>query len=149
MAVFTSADEAVKLIKTGDTVAISGFAGMGHPEEISQAIERRFLETGKPRDLTITFGASQNPDGKSNRGLNRWAKEGFLKRIVCGHQGRQPDLMRLVAENRVEGYNLPQGALIHLFRAIAGKKPGILTHVGLGTFVDPREEYGRLQRHQP
>ncbi len=144
MAVFTSADEAVKLIKTGDTVAISGFAGMGHPEEISQAIERRFLETGEPRDLTITFGASQNPDGKSNRGLNRWAKEGFLKRIICGHQGRQPDLMRLVAENKVEGYNVPQGAIMHLFRAIAGKKPGILTHVGLGTFVDPREECGRL-----
>ena len=75
MAKFMSADEAVKLIKTGDTVGISGFVGMGHPEELSKAIEKRFLETGEPRDLTMTFGASQN-DGKSNWGLNRWGKEG-------------------------------------------------------------------------
>lgn len=143
MAVFMTAEEAVKLIKNGDTVATSGFVGMGHPEEISKAVEKSFLETGEPRDLTLTFGASQN-DGKSNWGLNRWAKEGLLKKVVSGHWGLQPDMIRLAVENKIEAYNLPQGVMMHLYRAIAGKKPGILTHIGLKTFVDPRETGGRL-----
>ncbi|BAF59952.1 MAG: acyl CoA:acetate/3-ketoacid CoA transferase [Pelotomaculum sp.] len=143
MAVFMTAEEAAKLIKNGDTVATSGFVGMGHPEEISKAVEKRFLETGEPRDITLAFGASQN-DGKSNWGLNRWAKEGLLKKVVSGHWGLQPDLIRMAVENKIEAYNLPQGVMMHLFRAIAGKKPGIITHVGLRTFVDPRETGGRL-----
>ncbi len=143
MAVFMSADEAVALIKTGQTVATSGFVGMGHPEELSYAMEKRFLETGQPRDLTLTFLASQN-DGKSNWGLNRWGKEGLIRKVVSGHWGLQPDIIRLAVEEKIEAYNLPQGVVAHLMRAIAGKKPGILTHVGLGTFVDPREKCGRL-----
>jgi len=143
LAVFMSAEEAVKLIKDGDTVAITGFVGMGHPEEISAAVEKSFLETGRPRNLTLTHGASQN-DGKSKWGLNRWAKEGLVKRVVSGHWALQPDMIKLAVENKIEAYNLPQGVVLHLFRAIAGKKPGIVTHVGLGTFADPRETGGRL-----
>ncbi len=143
MAKFMSADEAVKLIKTGDTVGISGFVGMGHPEEISKAIEKRFLETGEPRNLTMTFGASQN-DGKSNWGLNRWGKEGLIRKVFSGHWALQPDMIKLAVAEKIEAYNIPQGVMLHLYRAIAGKKPGILTHVGLKTFVDPRETGGRL-----
>jgi propionate CoA-transferase len=143
MSVFMSAEEAVNLIKSGDTVAISGFVGMGHPEEISRAVEAKFLETGQPCGLTLTHGASQN-DGKSNWGLNRWAKEGLVKKVVSGHWSLQPDMIKLAVNNKIEAYNLPQGVILHLYRAIAGKKPGILTHVGLKTFVDPREKCGRL-----
>jgi len=143
MALFVSAEEAVKLIKNGDTVAITGFVGMGHPEEISAAVEKSFLETGEPKGLTMTFGASQN-DGKSNWGLNRWAKEGLIKKVVSGHWALQPDMIKMAVENKIEAYNLPQGVMMHLYRAIAGKKPGILTHVGLKTFVDPRETGGKL-----
>ncbi|MFZ2445069.1 MAG: CoA-transferase [Syntrophobacteraceae bacterium] len=143
MPTFMSAEEALDLIKSGDTVAMSGFVGMGHPEEISKAMEKRFLETGQPRDLTLTFGASQN-DGKSNWGLNRWAKEGLVRRVISGHWGLQPDLIKMAVENKIEAYNIPQGVILHLFRAVAGKKPGIITHVGLGTFADPRETCGRL-----
>jgi propionate CoA-transferase len=145
MAKFMSAEEAITLIKSGDTVAISGFVGMGHPEEISKAVEKKFLETGEPRNLTLTFGASQN-DGKSNWGLNRWAKDGLLQKVVSGHWALQPDMIKMAIQDRIEAYNLPQGVMMHLFRAIAGKKPGILTHVGLGTFVDPREKGGRLNK---
>lgn len=143
MAKFMSAEEALNLIKTGDTVGISGFVGMGHPEELSKAMEKKFLETGEPRDLTMTFGASQN-DGKSNWGLNRWAKEGLLKKVVSGHWGLQPDMIKMAVQEKIEAYNFPQGVMLHLFRAIAGRKPGILTHVGLKTFADPRETCGRL-----
>ncbi len=143
MAAFISAEEAVELIKSGDTVGMTGFVGMGHPEEMSRAVEQKFLETGLPTGLTLVTGASQN-DGKSNWGLNRWAKEGLVRRVISGHWGLQPDMIKLAVENKIEAYNLPQGVVMHLLRAIAGKKPGIITHVGLKTFVDPRETSGRL-----
>ena len=143
MAKFVSADEAVRLIKSGDTVAISGFMGMGHPEEISLAMEKRFLETGEPTNLTLTHGASQN-DGKSNWGLNRWGKEGLIKRVIAAHWGLQPDIIRMAVTEKIEAYNIPQGPFMNLLQAIGSKKPGILTHVGLKTFVDPRETCGRL-----
>ena len=143
VAKFMSAEEAIKLIKNGDTVATSGFVGMGHPEELSKAVEKSFLETGQPNNLTLTFGASQN-DGKSNWGLNRWAKEGLLKKVVSGHWALQPDMIKLAVANKIEAYNLPQGVILHVFRATAGKKPGIITHIGLKTFVDPRETGGKL-----
>ncbi len=138
-----SAAEAVRHIKSGDTVGISGFIGMGHPAELTEALEKRFVDTGEPKNLTLTFGASQN-DGKSWWGLNRFAREGFVKKIIAGHFGLQPDLNKLIVENKIEAYNIPQGVMMHLFRAIAGKKPGVLTHVGLRTFADPRETGGRL-----
>lgn len=143
MAKFISADQAVQMIQSGETVAISGFMGMGHPEEISRAMEARFLETGEPRDLTLTHGASQN-DGKSNWGLNRWGKEGLLKRVVAAHWALQPDIIKMAVTEKIEAYNIPQGPYMNLLHAIASKKPGILTHVGLKTFVDPRETCGRL-----
>ncbi len=143
MAKFMTAEEAIKLIKNGDTVATSGFVGMGHPEELSKAVEKSFLETGQPNNLTLTFGASQN-DGKSNWGLNRWAKEGLVRKVVSGHWGLQPDLIKMAVANKIEAYNIPQGVILHVFRATAGKKPGIITHVGLRTFVDPRETGGKL-----
>lgn len=143
MAKFLSAEEAVKLIKSGDTVSISGFMGMGHPEEVSLAMEKRFLETGEPTGLTLVHGASQN-DGKSNWGLNRWGKEGLIKKVIAAHWGLQPDIIRMAVEEKIEAYNIPQGPIMNLFHAIASKKPGVLTHVGLKTFVDPRETCGRL-----
>lgn len=138
-----SAEEAVKLIKPGSTVGISGFVGMGHPEEISKAVEESFLKYGIPNNLTLTYGASQN-DGKSNWGLNRWCKEGLITKIIAGHFNLQPDMMKMIIEEKVEAYAIPQGVMMHLFRAIAGKKPGVITHVGLKTYVDPRETGGRL-----
>jgi propionate CoA-transferase len=138
-----TAAEAVSLIKSGDTVGVSGFIGMGHPAELTEELEKRFLATSEPRDLTLTFGASQN-DGKSNWGLNRLAKKGLVRKVVAGHFGLQPDMVKMIINNEMEAYNLPQGVMMHLYRAIAGKKPGIVTHVGLRTFADPRETGGRL-----
>lgn len=138
-----SAEEVVRLVKSGDTLGISGFIGMGHPAELTEALEKRFVDTGEPKGLTLTFGASQN-DGKSWWGLNRFAREGFVKKVIAGHFGLQPDLVKMIVENKIEAYNIPQGVMMHLFRAIAGKKPGVLTHVGLRTFADPRETGCRL-----
>ena len=138
-----TAEDAVARIADGATVAIGG-SGSGHciPDAALAALGRRFEQTGHPKDLTLVhaFGVG---DQKS-RGLQHLAHAGMFRRVVGGHWSMAPAMGKLAAANDFEAYNVPAGVVVQLFHTAAAGSPGWITHVGLGTFMDPRMEGGKL-----
>lgn len=139
------AEEAVKLIHDNATICIGG-GGAGHavPDKIIEALGKYFQKTGFPRNLTVIHpcGIGDN----ANRGLNHIAYEGLVKLAIGGFWGNAPKMVKLAQENRIQGYNFPQGVLSHLMRITAAGGPGAITTTGLHTFVDPRVEGGKINK---
>jgi propionate CoA-transferase len=137
--------EITLLIKDGATVAASGMGLAGWNEEMALAIEQRFLESGHPQGITLLQACSLG-DWTTKRGTTHFGHAGLVKRWIGAHIGASPNLVKLVEENKIEAYNLPQGVLTQLWREVAAQRPGIVTRVGLHTYVDPRLEGGKLNR---
>lgn len=137
-----TAEEAAMQVEDNMTVCTGGFVSCACPEALSKAVEKRFLETGHPRDLTLLFAAGQGH--RDGTGGDHYGHEGMVRRVIGGHWDRAKRLGELALANKIEAYNLPQGVITHMYRDIAAHNVGTLTHVGLYTFVDPRNGGGKL-----
>ena len=136
---FFSPDDLASQIYDGATIAISGNGGgMIEADYLMAAIEKRFLETGSPKNLTLVH--SLGIGDRNFKGSNRFAHKGMLKRVIAGHFTWSLKMQELVKNNEIEAYCFPGGVIQGLLREIGAGRPGLITHIGLGTFVDPRQD---------
>ncbi len=142
---FMTKEQAVDLIKDGSTLCTIGMTLISASETILKEVERRFLETGSPRDLTYVHTCGQAAM-KMPGGMTHLAHEGLLKRVIGGHWGQSPMMMDLITYNKIEAFNLPQGQMANMFHSMALREPGKLSKVGLGTYIDPRIEGGKMNQ---
>lgn len=140
---FVSLDEAASLVPDGACVGlVGGGGGLCEATALHAAVEARFLATGHPRGLSLVH--SLGLGDRDRRGVNRFAHEGMVRRVIGGHWVWSPRMQDLARAGKVEAYVLPAGVVMQLLREIAAGRPGLYTHVGLGTFVDPRQDGGRM-----
>ncbi len=142
---FVSAAQAVELIKDGDTIGlVGGGSGLVEATCLHAAVEKRFLETGHPANLTVVHALGIGD--QKERGMNRFAHEGMVKCVIGGHWVWSPKMQAMARDEKIEAYCLPGGVVMQLYREIGAGRPGLLTHVGLGTYVDPRLDGGRMNK---
>lgn len=140
-----TAKEAVNLIEDGSTLAIIAMTQVSASTAILKEIEKSYMNEGHPRDLTYVHTCGQASVGKPG-GMQYIAHEGLLKRVIGGHWGQSSNMMNLITENKIEAFNLPQGQMANMFHSMALREPGKLSKVGLGTYIDPRIEGGKMNQ---
>lgn len=138
---FMTGEQAAELIRDDSTIATIGMTLVSASETILKAIENRFLTEGHPNHLTLVHSCGQSD---RDRGIQHFSHEGMLYRIIGGHWGLQPKMMDLISRNKILAYCIPQGQFAQLYRSMAGGEPGKITKVGLGTFIDPRIDGGKM-----
>ena len=131
-------EEAAKIIKDGDMVAISGSGGSGSCEAILTGIKDSFLNTGHPCNLKVTCGISPGNLTNDDVGMNMLAKPGLVSLAICSHLGMGRVFGNAIGSEQIPAFAVPLGVINHLYRAIAGHEIGVLTKIGLNTFADPR-----------
>jgi propionate CoA-transferase len=138
-----TASEAAQLVADGATVALCGCLSLLEPDAILQGIEACFLQDGHPRDLTVIHPVMVA--SRKGTGINRFAHNGLMRRVIGGSFSIFPDyeITGMIKQDRVEAYNLPIGTIMHWLRESGAGRPGLLTAVGLQTYIDPRVEGGR------
>lgn len=137
-----TAEQAANLIEDNSSVCVNGFVMVNAAEELFVSLENRFLKTGHPKSLKLMYTGSVG-DGEE-RGINHFAHEGLIRETFGAHYGTIRKLSPLILKNKIKAYNIPQGVIIQLYRAIGANLPGLITHVGLETFIDPKYEGGKL-----
>lgn len=140
---FMTAADAVALVPDDATISITGGGGgLCEAMALQEAIEARFLSSGHPRNLTLVHALGIGD--RKETGVSRFAHAGMVRKVIGGHWVWSPRMQAMAANNEIEAHVLPGGVAMQLMREIAAGRPGLMTHVGLGTFIDPRVDGGRM-----
>ena len=146
-----SAEQAAKLVRDDDIVTVSSSSGLGCPDKVLEALGNRFAAEGRPRGLTTLHPIAAG-DLYGIRGIDHLARPGMLKTVLAGSYPSgpsslpMPEIWRQIVEDEIAAYNLPSGILFDMHRDAAAKRPGVLTKVGLDTFVDPARQGGAMNK---
>lgn len=146
--------QAADLVRDGDVITVSSSSGLGCPDTVLACIGQRYRETRSPKGLTSVHPIAAG-DMWGIKGIDHLAHPGLLARVIAGSYpsgpstAEPPRIWQMIENNEVEAYNLPSGVLYQLHRAAAAKQPGVLSKVGLDTFVDPRHGAGRMNTITP
>jgi acyl CoA:acetate/3-ketoacid CoA transferase len=137
--------EAVSRIPDGAVVTVSSSSALGCPDFVLAALGRRFESEGHPRNLTMLHPIAAG-DMYGVKGIDHIAKDGLISRVLAGSYPSgpsnlpMPEIWKMVVEDRIEAYNVPSGIMFDMHREAAARRPGVLTRIGLDTFVDPVRE---------
>ena len=144
-----TSEEAASYIRDDAVISVSSSSGLGCPDAVLKAIGSRFEVSGSPKNLTsihpIAAGDMYGIDG-----IDHIARAGLIKRVIAGSLPSGPSSMpspkiwQMIYDNEIEAYNIPSGILFHMHREAAAKRPGVLTRVGMDTYLDPRIEGGKM-----
>lgn len=138
-----SAQEAIKMIRNNHVVGIGGAGGgISEPTALIRALADQYRETGEPKALTLIHAAGLGD--RANRGISPLAQKGLSRRVIGGHWDQSPRMAEMAANNEFEAYNFPMGIITKMYRASGAKEPGVLSKVGIGTFIDPRDRGGKI-----
>jgi propionate CoA-transferase len=144
-----SAAEAVGRIPSGATVSVSSSSGLGCPDAVLRALGQRYAASGEGGDLTLLHPIAAG-DMYGIDGVDHLTAPGQIRRIIAGSYPSGPSsavpprIVTAIESNEIEAYNIPSGILFQLHRASAVGQPGVLTEVGMDTFMDPRRHGGRM-----
>ena len=139
-----SAEEAAGFVEDGMTLSVNTMSAVSYPDALSRALRKRFDETRKPNNLCF-WGATAQSLYQLDALTEQLARcDGMFSKVIMGHWATTPTFVKKAAENAFAAYNFPQGIISHLYRAAAGKKPVVVSRVGLGTFADPRHGCGKM-----
>lgn len=135
-------------LKDNSVVAISGFNMATTPEYLILELYKRYLDTGHPKGIFII---SDTLPAIPGRALDQVAErlyyeptQDFLRGVLIPFLAFSPWLQKMITDNRIESYGWPLGIAAYWFREVASGRPGIITKIGLDTFLDPRKEGGVL-----
>lgn len=140
MAKIITAAEAADLVRDGMTLGVSGFGAFASPDCILEAISQKFRENNTPRDLTVVSGVAPGDFVEDGCGLSKIRDEGIIKTLIASHLRMSPAIGRACSENKIAAFSMPLGVYGQLMAAIGSKRPGVITHVGLNTYADPRQD---------
>jgi acyl CoA:acetate/3-ketoacid CoA transferase len=144
-----AAAEAVEHIPSGAVVSVSSSSGLGCPDAVLRALGERYAATGAGGDLTMLHPIAAG-DMYGVDGIDHLMAPGQVRRIIAGSypsgpsSATPPKVVGAIEADEIEAYNIPSGILFQLHRAAAVGQPGVLTEVGIDTFMDPRRHGGRM-----